>query len=72
MSGATAFLQDLGIDTFPVVANAEAQHIVVVSDLRLDSMCMSMPKSVPQDFECDPTDIVFNRRIQGLPLALLD
>src|SRR5271168_1350803 len=72
MPGTSAFLQYLGIDTFSIVANPKAKHVIIVPDFRLDSVCLCMAKSVSQDFDCDPTNLVLSGRRQSSPLALFD
>jgi hypothetical protein len=40
MSTALAFLQDVRVDPFAVIANTQPQHAPVVPDLCLDASCV--------------------------------
>jgi hypothetical protein len=70
--GDSAFLQQLGIDTCAVVTNAETKHLVIVSDLHFNSSGMRVPKSVSQEFERNPADLIIGSWRQGSSLSLLD
>jgi hypothetical protein len=72
MSGASTFLEYLGIDAYSIVAKPKAKHVIIVSDLDFDSVRVCMIESVSKDFERDPAYLVLGSRRQSSPLALLN
>ena len=72
MSGDSAFLQHFGIDTSAIVTNPNTKHLVIVSDLCFDPSGMSVPRSVPQEFERNPESLTIGNRRQGSPLSVFD
>jgi len=58
MSGDSAFLLHVGIDPFSIIADAQAKHLMTVSDLGLDPMCVRVPICVSQNLDCNPADLI--------------
>ena len=60
------------IAEFLDIPKDEVKPDAAFTDLGLDSVCTCVIKSVSQDFECNPADLVLGGRRQSSPLALLN
>jgi hypothetical protein len=72
MSGDSAFLQDLGIDTSAVVTNPNPKQLVIVSDLYFNPRGLCVPIRVSQYLARNPANLIIGSRRQGSPLSLFD
>ena len=72
MSGLSAFLQDLWVNTFSIVADKHPKEVMIVSNLSLNVMCTRVLKGISQQFTGNSVHFVLKSRRQSSPLALDD
>ena len=58
MPGPRAFLQDVPVNAFSVVANPQAKVMLVIANFGFDVARARMTKSVSQNLTADPVNLV--------------
>src|SRR5262245_1315710 len=63
-------MQALRVEASPVIANAQAEHLIVVPNLRLDPTGACVSKCISNQFASDSTDLVVQNWPEHVNLAL--
>src|SRR5262245_11047228 len=63
-------MQALRVDAGPIVANAQAKHLIVVANLRLDSTSGCVSKCISNQLASDATDFVVQKWREHANLSL--